>query len=345
MTAHTEPPETKEVRSATRYFGRSFRAGVSLRMAFDQTQELFGQAAWRTASAQNALLQETILYESDSTRSIPGFHFGHSRCARFLRLLMDEVDRVSEGNVDESLVEIAAEYCKRTDYPERDVYIVLDMPNNEEKVLVVSELFSDLGARVWEAGLVLYSQLSQTQTPLQVEIKGATVLELGAGTGVTGSAYITAGAKRVLLTDYKESIVHRIQRNIKNNRMSPSVEAKFLDANDLPRLRELIAEHNVDVVTAADVTYDDNLMKIMIRALAVAVEQVRGGYLLATSRHQNTDSLLHDELKKSSMCFTEIPMRIADNSYEYILGTDFSTVKAFRLEHRLKVESSLSQCA
>ncbi|PXF47963.1 hypothetical protein BWQ96_02349 [Gracilariopsis chorda] len=340
MAADTESPETKEESTATRFFGRSFRAGVPLRKVFDRTQELFGQVAWRTATAQNALLRETILYQSDSTRCIPGFHFGHSRCARFLRLLMDEVDRASEGSVDESLVEIAAEYCMRTDYPERNVYIVLDMPNDEERVLVVSELFSDIGARVWEAGLVMYSQLSQTKSPLQTEIAGATILELGAGTGVTGSAYISAGAKRVLLTDYKEDVVNRIQQNIQNNKMAPRVEARILDAGDLPRLRELINEHDVDVITAADVTYDDNLLKIMIRALADAVKRTRVGYLLATSRHQKTDSLLRTELTKSGMCVIEAPTMVPSSSYEYILGSDLSTVKAFRLRHSPKNEGS-----
>ncbi|CAN8072163.1 unnamed protein product [Agarophyton chilense] len=321
-----------DLNAATRLFGRAFRAGMPLRQIFDQTQALFGDIAWKTPLAQKTLLHETVLYQSSLTQRIPGFCFGHSRCARFFRLLMDEVDRCSKGEVDESFVELAAQHCLLQKSSQRNVHIVHYMPDGQEVVLAVSERFSDLGARVWEAGLRLCFQLFDARSALHQDVRGASVLELGAGTGLSGQAYVKAGAKHVLLTDYKQELIGRIKENLGNNNVPDTVQATLLDANDLPRLRSVVDEFDVDVIVAADVTYDDDLIEIMVRAFSDSITGPRVGYLLATDRNAKTTCLLRQELLKTGLTAVEVLFSVADSSCRPLTSSNCNRVSTLKLK-------------
>ncbi|KAI0561532.1 Lysine methyltransferase [Gracilaria domingensis] len=321
----------EELKKATSLFGKAFRAGVPLRRIFDQTQALYGDIAWKTAFAQRVLLQETVLYQSQLTQSIHDFCFGHSRCARFFRLLMDEVDRCSMGDVDESVVEFAAQYCMHKQYAHTDVHVVHDMPDGQEIVVVVSGRFSDLGARVWEAGLTLCYQLLDVRSSIRRDVNGATVLELGAGTGLSGSAYINAGAKRVFLTDYKQEMVEGIRKNLRNNNVPDVVQAALLDANDLPKLRKFIVDFDIDVVIAADVTYDLDLIEVMVRAFSDSISERRAGYLLATERNPKTTFFLQDQLLQTGIAVEEMVASDARNFLGYLLGSMSCKISTLKL--------------
>lgn len=57
------------------------------------------------------------------------------------------------------------------------------------------------GSWLWDSALYLSEWLSEAIDADQVPISGATVLELGAGTGLPGLFTAAKGASRVILTD------------------------------------------------------------------------------------------------------------------------------------------------
>ena len=77
---------------------------------------------------------------------------------------------------------------------------------------ISQQYVGDVGGVVWDAALVLNSFLEK----ISAELKGKNILELGAGTGVSGLIAAHFGA-RVSITD-TEDFVPLIEKNIEQNK-------------------------------------------------------------------------------------------------------------------------------
>lgn len=335
------------VGAATRHLAASFRAGVPLRVALDRTEDRYGGAAWATPAAQSDLLNLTVLYGEHFKSRIPSFSFGQRRCRQFLRLVMDEIDRVPDGELDEEFVETAARYCQMgcSDHEEK-VNIVLEVPNRitetgiscmsprKELVFSVSEMFNNLGFRVWEAGLVLYYHIINRGSHVHRDVHGKRIMELGAGTGVCGSAYRDAGAKYALLTDYREDIVKNLKANIINNVADAEgrVDGALLDVEDIRHVMNLARDLEIDTILAADVTYDDSLAKNMVRAFEKGLQGQRVGYLVVTMRSDNSMMFLEKLFIESCLDVEQMQVNRIDEFSESVLNWDFGRVRMYRMQ-------------
>ncbi|CAD7952937.1 unnamed protein product [Amoebophrya sp. A25] len=86
--------------------------------------------------------------------------------------------------------------------------------NAGERLVRVEQCFAQSKTNdvVWDAGLVLCYMLVKSPEL----VRGKTVLELGAGTGVVGLTAWALGAKRVVLTDLEEALPH-LHKNVSLN--------------------------------------------------------------------------------------------------------------------------------
>uniref|UniRef100_A0A3P9A1E1 Methyltransferase like 22 n=1 Tax=Esox lucius TaxID=8010 RepID=A0A3P9A1E1_ESOLU len=119
----------------------------------------------------------------------------------------------------------------------------------------------DVGKQVWRGAFLLADLiLSQPNT-----FKGATVLELGAGTGLT-SVVMAMVAKMVYCTDVGEDLLSMCQKNVMLNK-------HFLEPTDADEefgwTEDEVADlyDNTAFIIAADVCYDDDLTDALFRTL------------------------------------------------------------------------------
>ncbi|XP_049599898.1 methyltransferase-like protein 22 [Syngnathus scovelli] len=137
----------------------------------------------------------------------------------------------------------------------------------------------DVGKQVWRGALLLADFI--LSKPLL--FKGATVVELGAGAGLTSIIMATL-AKRVYCTDVGEDLLSMCRRNISLNehmieRAGGEVRVRQLDwlqsdlctdpDVDLSWTEEEVADihDNTSFIIAADVCYDDDLTDGLFRTL------------------------------------------------------------------------------
>lgn len=164
-----------------------------------------------------------------------------------------------------------------------------DEENTEDEVQSFSNIIriehtmatplEDVGKQVWRGAFFLADFI--LSKPLM--FRGATVLELGAGTGLT-SIIMAAKAKTVYCTDVGEDLLNMCKKNVSLNRhmMEPAggdVRVRQLDwlQHDLYTdadvefgwTEEEVADlyNNTTIIIAADVCYDDDLTDGLFRTL------------------------------------------------------------------------------
>ncbi|XP_073348946.1 methyltransferase-like protein 22 [Pagrus major] len=137
----------------------------------------------------------------------------------------------------------------------------------------------DVGKQVWRGACLLADFILSDPGPF----RGATVLELGAGTGLTSITMATA-AKTVYCTDVGEDLLSMCRRNVALNKhvteaSGGQVKVRHLDwlQQDLRTDAEVdfswteaeVADlyDNTSVIIAADVCYDDELTDGLFRTL------------------------------------------------------------------------------
>uniref|UniRef100_A0A0E0DJ43 Methyltransferase small domain-containing protein n=1 Tax=Oryza meridionalis TaxID=40149 RepID=A0A0E0DJ43_9ORYZ len=116
------------------------------------------------------------------------------------------------------------------------------------------------GSWLWDSSLVLASHLASCVH--HHHLRGATVLELGAGTGLPGIAAVAClGAARCVLTD-----VRPLLPGLRTNADANGLTAEQADVREL-RGEQLEPGVQVDVVLMSDVFYDPEDMPAMAATL------------------------------------------------------------------------------
>ncbi|RMD39162.1 hypothetical protein DV735_g5966, partial [Chaetothyriales sp. CBS 134920] len=186
-------------------------------------------------------------------------------------------------------------YHPPTDFREPEEYIrIFEKPQ-------VLGYGSDTGNRTWEASLRLMHFLSAHPQL----IRGRTVLELGAGSGLL-SVYCAAvlGAKTVIATDISPQILQACQDNIDLNasfwadaHRSPPI-LRQLDLTDNLRvvietqLHDAEGNHVVpDIILAADVIYDPDVARALAQGLRVTVRRMSGIEVIISATVRNMELL------------------------------------------------------
>ncbi|OWF35776.1 methyltransferase-like protein 22 [Mizuhopecten yessoensis] len=158
--------------------------------------------------------------------------------------------------------------------------------NSEDKAVITLEHrlateLKDVGEQVWTAALLLCDYILHHKA----DFSGRTVLDLGAGTGLT-TIVAAMTAKTVYCTDVGESVLSMAHHNIELNadltsscnvvvreldwcqdRLVPGKENFGLSESDIADL--LLA----DVIIAADVIYDDDMTDALLRTIQLLMSQ------------------------------------------------------------------------
>lgn len=327
---------------AVTFLGDAFCAGVPLRQALDVTRTRYGDTAWTTTEMQRALVDATLGYGDALASRTPGFSFGAARCSRFLRLILDEIDHCA-APVDELLITRAAELCtcirsaprsesgRSIDGRERVRWIALRVPprKDQDRVLLrVADAFSELAMCVWDAGVCMYAHIVNARSPVHARVSNARVLELGAGTGICASAFKKAGSSHVLMTDLPQAL-NNLRVNVNANDAGDVVSVKPLDFTNIQDVVRTVREGNFCTVVAADVTYDEGLVRAIVLALCAVLEDgvAKTAYLFATRRNPNSFALLRSLLNETHLNVFDVHVNSVDDAvFEYLVQWDSSSV-------------------
>ncbi|XP_030646543.1 methyltransferase-like protein 22 [Chanos chanos] len=223
----------------------------------------------------------------------------------------------------------------------------------------------DVGKQVWR-GAFLLADFILSQPAM---FKGATVLELGAGTGLTSIVMATV-AKTVYCTDVGEDLLSMCQRNVNLNKhlLEPTgghVKVCLLDwmTDDLctdPELDFCWTEEdvanlydNTTYIIAADVCYDDDLTDALFRTLYRITSNLRNPCTLYfsiekrlnfTLRHMDVSCEAYDHFRH---CLDEL-QSMADGKMKFTVESVESSFPQFFQYERVeqlelwKVTSSTS---
>lgn len=332
---------------ATSFLSTCFQAGVPIRQALNATQSRHGLLAWNTTQAQNALLHDTIILGQYLQSVLQDFTFGALRCARFIRLLLDEIDH-SCSDIDEELALCAAASCTAVGtahQPHRWLLLRLpctgraDHAGRDDVIAVcVADDFGKVGLRVWEAGLVMYAHIMRENTPLQIAVHGKRVLEVGSGTGISARALLQTGVQKAYLTDLPH-VMDNLQRNLSANGIRHDgardiIQTPSLDISDASDGLKCVNEWRIDTIIAADVTFDDALIVHLANFFHMVLNaSKRVVYLFVTCRNERTDLLMWRQFtEKHQLNVEKVELTTCDwSSFDYLVQCDFTSVYALRI--------------
>jgi len=141
------------------------------------------------------------------------------------------------------------------------------IPGIEQKVLIAESPGQlGIGGKVWDAGLVLLSWISENRAV----VTDKTVLELGTGTGWVGIGSLLLGAGNVTLTDLEE-ICPLVGTNIQLNIVSEKIAPRKIKCLSLPWGQHLSEEYlpsfDSQIILMSDVVYDPELYQPLISTL------------------------------------------------------------------------------
>lgn len=165
----------------------------------------------------------------------------------------------------------------KIDYSD-DLDAIIDQMTNEQ--FEEDERFPYFFA-VWDSGVLLAEYLINNSLSLQ----GKTVLELGAGTGVTGIALAMNVDCRVIFTDYEEFSCQLCHHNCEINNLN-NFATLVADWRDFPEIEE-----NIDVVICSDVLYEKKQVAPLFNVLNAFLQKKIPVYLADPGRAYINDFL------------------------------------------------------
>lgn len=253
--------------------------------------------------------------------------------------MFDELDHTPSPSFSDRFLDNAAAFCtsQHKSIP-ISTHIVFQLPSKKQSsprqaTLSVSTRLSDTGRRVWAASLVLYAH-AVFPGAFASSIYQASVLELGAGTGLSAAAFEEADVRSASLTDGDPAALHNMKQNSSTVVSYPAHWLSFakLDIAEKHRVREVTDKNKVDVVVAADITYDPDFIPAVVDAFENALKaSTREGYLFATSRTETSDQLLNEALRQSDMQVAVLQDNIDLDSFGYLCDWHLDRVRVFRL--------------
>jgi len=146
-------------------------------------------------------------------------------------------------------------------------FISYDAPSLLEPITMRQLVRKGIAHQVWPAAIILCKYIEDNRKSIFPEFPGSLVIELGAGTGLTGLYCSRIGCENVYITDLPEAI-ENMSFNISNNNLVNRVHAKVLRwgvAEDVQDMNMIISNHlrksssNSCVVLATDCLYWEQL--------------------------------------------------------------------------------------
>ena len=166
---------------------------------------------------------------------------------------------------------------------------------DETKAMTACALDGDVepvGSVVWPAGVAAISALERLFNARRGGLRGLSILELGAGTGLSALAAAKFGA-RVVATDASELCL-RLLRAARDANPDISFTVEKLDFSDVAAVEALRAKGPFDLVVACDTFYSNALAKATAGAIAASRATAR----LVLDPCRPTRPRFVDELKR-----------------------------------------------
>ncbi|CAE8597587.1 unnamed protein product, partial [Polarella glacialis] len=161
------------------------------------------------------------------------------------------------------------------------------------------------GARLWSGGTLLAEWLLRADPSVGLIVKGADVLELGAGAAALPSiAAMRLGARRVLATDTVQQVVSLMRRNLAANAKTVDVEVKDWLAAGRRRPRE---EDQFDIVLFADGIYTERGALLLADA-AMSLLRPAGALIGALPDLRAGISSFEEDLRARGFAASEVPL-------------------------------------
>ncbi|KAI5953885.1 hypothetical protein CANMA_004724 [Candida margitis] len=161
------------------------------------------------------------------------------------------------------------------------------------------------GLRTWEAALFLANMLNDEKarsTFLSCDLANKTVVELGCGTGLLGLSLAKHCHKRsplhkIIMTDGSTAVFDNLQESLERNNLS---ESNVLQFQQLIWGEPLTINGNVDLIIAADITYDVGVFETLCNTINdfFTLKNLQFAIIAATVRNAETINSWENELDK-----------------------------------------------
>ncbi|KAJ1734170.1 Protein-lysine N-methyltransferase efm6 [Coemansia sp. Benny D160-2] len=135
----------------------------------------------------------------------------------------------------DKLIEYELELSSRTDNGNRSVHVLQDTSGSTR---------TGVGSTVWDEGIVAAKYLDWQVSQGKMDLRGKTILELGAGTGLVGITVSCLQPETTVLLSDKNELVPLLEHNISLNKPQGTVSAICLDW--------CIPEHRERITAAPD---------------------------------------------------------------------------------------------
>ncbi|KAF7650026.1 hypothetical protein LDENG_00132390 [Lucifuga dentata] len=238
----------------------------------------------------------------------------HPPSVKYRRLFLSELIRRQEAAESEPLDELYDALGEVVGAAEdSECYKSYILPCGEavsllESVALISE--GTTGLVTWEAALYL----AEWALDNQQAFTGRTVLELGSGVGLTGITICrSCSPSTFLFSDCHSSVLQKLKDNVQLNGLtgqtSPTVCVEELDWSTATE--ERVREMKADVVIAADVVYDpdliDSLVTLLSKILRCSSPEVLPKVLIcSTIRNPDTYSCFKQKLVNAGISYDVI---------------------------------------
>lgn len=241
----------------------------------------------------------------------------HSICrktppsVKYRRLFLSELIKRHERTAAEPLDELYDALAEVVGAKEEPVcYKTYLLPSGEpvsleENVAFISD--GTTGLVTWEAALYM----SEWALENPHIFTGRTVLELGSGVGLTGIVVCQAcKPTKYVFSDCHQTVLQRLRNNVQYNGLTEhgnpdrSVSVEELDWENVSD--EQLQRIGADVVIAADVVYDPDIISCLVRLLAKLLnckikERPPEVYIASTIRNPKTYECFRDDLEKAGL--------------------------------------------
>eukprot|EP00521_Asterionellopsis_glacialis_P016981 CAMPEP_0195307270 /NCGR_PEP_ID=MMETSP0707-20130614/37632_1 /TAXON_ID=33640 /ORGANISM="Asterionellopsis glacialis, Strain CCMP134" /LENGTH=254 /DNA_ID=CAMNT_0040371517 /DNA_START=307 /DNA_END=1072 /DNA_ORIENTATION=- len=129
------------------------------------------------------------------------------------------------------------------------------------------------GAVLWPAASAVSEYLLKNTGEGPYPLKGLTVLELGAGTGLVSISAALGGAKRVIATDYEDIPLALLSYAAKNLNPTSALPIETIETSNLDMCAYDDPLPEADIVVCADVMYEPKTGKAVAVRVVEALER------------------------------------------------------------------------
>jgi len=270
--------------------------------------------------------QENIYHQTVGSEIVKMFPVDQDYCLKFCKNVIkfceehnEEVsdlfyDKLSEIQMNLMLTEcdFYKTYFLSNSYPNMSISL------RESKAVISG---GTTGLSSWHAGERMARWLDSDNNVKMLQ--GKIVLELGAGSGITGlfSIMRCKEIKEYIMTDCHEKVLDNLKHNVQVNLSQKwtidsvtedSLKMKSSEQNPDIRIAELnweefsdATEFNADVILGADIVYDPQLLPSLVNTLVILLEKSANtvSYLSCCVRNEATWMTFRHQVEKAGLFF------------------------------------------